>query len=447
MSRIYTLKLSVSVLLFFVVFTTMAQEKQPLSLKNAIATSLENNFGITIQQQQVTISERQNNWGAAGALPTVTFIGEGGVSQSMDSAFEKTSTTQRASAAVNLNWTLFRGFSARIQKERLEKLEVLTEGNLTLIVENTMVQVIATYYQLQLLQQQLTLAEEVMTLSHDRYMREKERKALGSSTTYALLQSQNAYLEDKSNFLSLGANYKVSLRQINFLMGTDLALTYNLATPLESIILDYDLQVLTERLMANNSTLQNQYIGLSLARNSVESARSAFYPTLSAGVNTGYNQSTTSFEKNQPNVENDGFSAGANLTLSYTFYTGGTRRQSMDVARMQQTISEVETTEMEWEMRKQLAQEFDLYSVRKELLSVAQENYEAAKLNYQISQDKFKSGAISSFNFRDVQQIFLNAGLRLAEARYNTTLSYYTLLRLTGGLIETFEAEAAEGNS
>lgn len=447
MSRIHTLKLSVFILLFFVVYTTKAQEEQPLSLKNAIGISLENNFGITIQEQQVAISQRQNNWGAAGALPTVTFVGEGGVSQSMDSDLEKTSTTQRASASVNLNWTLFRGFSARIQKERLEKLEELTKGNLTLIVENTMVQVIATYYQLQLLQQQLTLAEEVMTLSYDRYMREMERKELGSSTTYALLQSQNAYLEDKSNFLSLGANYKVSLRQLNYLMGADLALTYDLQTPLQAITSDYDLQVLTDRLMANNNTLQNQYIGLSLARNSVESARSAFYPTLSAGVSTGYNQSTTAFEQNQPDVENDGFSAGANVTLSYTFYTGGTRRQALDVARMQQAISEVETTDMEWEMRKQLAQEFDLYSVRKELLSVAQENYEAAELNYQISQDKFNSGAISSFNFRDVQQMFLNAGLRLTEARYNTTISYYTLLRLTGGLLETFEPETAEENN
>ncbi|MFO7939840.1 MAG: TolC family protein, partial [Bacteroidales bacterium] len=98
MSRIHTLKLSVFILLFFVVYTTKAQEEQPLSLKNAIGISLENNFGITIQEQQVAISQRQNNWGAAGALPTVTFVGEGGVSQSMDSDLEKTSTTQRASA-------------------------------------------------------------------------------------------------------------------------------------------------------------------------------------------------------------------------------------------------------------------------------------------------------------------------------------------------------------
>lgn len=447
MKRIHFKLIYVAVGLFFISNTLRAQQNEPLSLEKSVALTLENNFGIVIQREQVAISERQNNWGAAGALPSITFVGEGSVNQSMDNGFEKTSSTQRSNATVALNWTIFRGFSARIQKDRLEKLEKLSRGNLNLIVENTLVRVISTYYQLQLLQQQIDLAEEVMSLSYDRYQREQERKELGSSTTYALLQSQNAYLEDKSNFLSLGANYAVSLRQLNFLMGTDLAGEYILNTPLEAITADYELDVLTERLMANNSTLQNQYLSLSLARNAVESARSAFYPTLSAGVNTGYAQSTTSFENNQPDVESDGFSAGASISLSYTLYTGGTRKQALEVSRMKEALSQVETTEIEWEMRKQLAQEYDLYEVRKELLTVAQENYEAARLNYQISQEKYRSGAISSFNFRDVQQMFLNAGLRLTEARYNTTISYYTLLRLTGGLVESFEAiDALEEN-
>jgi len=441
MKRIYFKLIYITAVLFFLTSMVFAQQSEPLSLEKSVALTLDNNFGIVIQKDQVAISERQNNWGAAGALPSITFVGEGSVNQSLDTGFEKTSSTQRTNATVALNWTIFRGFSARIQKDRLEKLEKLSRGNLNLIVENTLVRVISTYYQLQLLQQQIDLAEEVMALSYDRYQREQERKELGSSTTYALLQSQNAYLEDKSNFLSLGANYAVSLRQLNFLMGADLAGEYELNTPLEAITADYELDVLTERLMANNSTLQNQYLSLSLARNTVESARSAFYPTLSAGVNTGYAQSTTSFENNQPDVENDGFSAGASISLSYTLYTGGTRKQALEVSRMKEALSQVETTEIEWEMRKQLAQEYDLYVVRKELLTVAQENYEAARLNYQISQEKYRSGAISSFNFRDVQQLFLNAGLRLEQARYNTIESYYALLRLTGGLVESFDEE------
>lgn len=420
-------------------WVVMAQQKPELNLNQAVSTTLENNFGITIQKQQVGITARQNNWGAAGALPSITFVGNVSNTQAQDNDFAKKSATQAEDATIQLNWTIFRGFSARIQKDRLDKLETLSQGNLNMLVENTLVQVISSYNNLQLLKQQLQLSEKVMELSFDRYNREKERKALGSSTTYNLLQSQNAYLEDKSSYLSLQANYKVALRQLNFLMGEELGTEYSLTTPLAGITESYELEVLTERLIANNTTLQNQYLSLSLARNSVESARSAFYPSLSAGVNTGYSKSNTKFENNQPDLDNEGFSTRASLRLSYTIYSGGTRRQALDVARMKEAVSQVETAEMEMEMRKQLAQEFDLYQVRKELLSVARENYEAASLNYQISQEKFEKGAISSFNFRDVQQLFLNAGLRLEQARYNTIESYYALLRLTGGLVESFD--------
>jgi outer membrane protein len=77
--------------------------------------------------------------------------------------------------------------------------------------------------------------------------------------------------------------------------------------------------------------------------------------------------------------------------------------------------------------------------VQKELLSVASENLEAAKLNLQISREKFEAGAINSFNFRDVQVLYLNSAQRELEAVYAFIDAHTSLLRMTGTIIQQYE--------
>jgi outer membrane protein TolC len=69
------------------------------------------------------------------------------------------------------------------------------------------------------------------------------------------------------------------------------------------------------------------------------------------------------------------------------------------------------------------------------LLSVAQASRESTGLNLQISEEKFRSGAINSFNFRDVQLRYINSSIRTLEAIYDLIDTETELLRLTGGII------------
>ena len=78
---------------------------------------------------------------------------------------------------------------------------------------------------------------------------------------------------------------------------------------------------------------------------------------------------------------------------------------------------------------------YELYNIQKDLLEVAEENLAATKLNLQISEEKFKSGAINSFNFRDVQIIYLNASLQRLNSIYNLISTDTELARLTGSII------------
>lgn len=82
-----------------------------------------------------------------------------------------------------------------------------------------------------------------------------------------------------------------------------------------------------------------------------------------------------------------------------------------------------------------LAQNYELYQVRRELYLLAEENLEAAELNLSISKDKYESGSINSFNYRDVQIGYQNVALSRLNAIFNLIQSRTSLVRLTGGIL------------
>ena len=260
------------ILLSFLSVTMMGQEAGELSLQNAIDSALQNNYGIIIQQISTEIAEEQNTWGTTGALPHINFVGA--ASDSRGFREEDQSVTTNLNGTVDLNWTIFRGFSARISKEKLDELELLSEGNLNIIVENTLIGVMNTYYRALLDLENIQIARELMELSEDRYLYEKEKTELGASTTYILLQAQNAYLEDKSNLLSTEASYRGSIRQLNYLMGVNLDYEYELTEAFEAASDSYALAPMEERMLGNNYTLQNQYLNLKMAELDVRQAKS-----------------------------------------------------------------------------------------------------------------------------------------------------------------------------
>jgi len=432
-----TIKTSIAIIICFLPSLVMGQEVRELSLQNAIDSALQNNYGIIIQQINTDIAEEQNSWGATGALPSISFVGAASEGLSFNDLDQAESTNLNGS--VDLNWTIFRGFMARISKEKLDELERLSEGNLNIIVENTLISVMNTYYQALLNMEYIRIGEELTGLSKDRYTYEQEKVNLGASGTYNLLQAKNAYLEDQSTLLSAEATYRASIRQLNYLMGVELDLEYELTEAFESGSEQFELVVLEERMMGNNYTLKNQYLNLKMAELDVRQAKSGYYPTLSVGATGGYGSSETIYDQNTAlNSSMENWNTNLSVSLSYTIYNGGVRKQGLQVARLQEQITGVQTEEMEQEMKMTIRQELDFYQVRQEQLVLAEENLGAAKLNMDLSRERYENGSINSFNYRDVQQIYLNAAVQYENAIFSVVESYNAILRLTGGIIDEF---------
>ena len=94
---------------------------------------------------------------------------------------------------------------------------------------------------------------------------------------------------------------------------------------------------------------------------------------------------------------------------------------------------------MEHALTNELLNLYDYYDVRISLLNVAEKSLDAAELNLKISEEKYKSGVINSFNYRDIQLMYIEASLRKLQAIYNLITSKTQLTRITGGFLKMGE--------
>lgn len=423
-------------IILFVLTGFIAAAQQPLSLTDAISKALENNYGIVMIKESQRIAEIRNNWGNAGRYPYIN------LSLGDDNAYNINNTenyvNNRFSAGASLSWTLFDGFSVRINKQRFEELEQLSKQNTAIMVEGTIQSVILAYFDVLLQKEKLKNWNEIMQLSQDRFNQAEQRKAFGTYVTYDVLQAKNAYLTDRSGYLTQEVNYKNALRDLNFLMADETGAEYNLTDSFQAIPVDYVLADLQAQMSENNKSLQNQYVNQRLLENAVAGAKSNFYPTIDFRGGVTGTANRNNFEERGESWGNSANFYG-NFTLSYNLYSGGNRKRAMDIAKIEEAIGLVEVEEMKHDLNNTLLNLYEFYVLRQELLTLAFENLEAAKLNLQLSKERFEAGTINSFNYRDVQVSYVAIAQRQLEAVYNFINAQTALLRMTGTIIQEYE--------
>jgi len=427
-----TLKIFITLM----VVSLLGLAQQPLTLTDAIAKALENNYDIIIAKGKQQIAATYNNWGTAGRYPYINLsLGD---DNSYNINENSNYTNNRFSAGAALNWTIFDGFSVRISKSRLEELEQFSRNNTAIMVEGTIQSVILAYYDVLLQKEKLATFKNILSLSEDRYNQAEHRKEYGAAVTYDVLQAQNAYLSDRAGYLLQEVAFKNSKRNLSYLMAEKEIVDYELNEKFEAIPVEYMLSDLQAQMFENNKSLQNQYVNQRLLENAIAAAKSNFSPALDFRGGAGGTSSRNKLTDQDASWSNSANFYG-NLTLSWNLFSGGNRKRAVQIAEIEEEIGLVEMDDMQHDLSNRLANLYEFYLVQKELLAVARENLDAAELNLQISQEKFDAGAINSFNFRDVQTIYLNAAQGELSAIYAFIDAQTSLLRLAGVIVQQYE--------
>ncbi|MCB0806339.1 MAG: TolC family protein [Bacteroidales bacterium] len=410
-----------------------------LSLGNALQIGLQNNFQVQIFEQEYEIAKLNNSWGTVGRFPSVS-LGATNINRYDDSPLQTNPderaeyTTHSISPYVNANWLLFSGFGVKMNKDKLELLESLSEGYSTLVVENTIQAIILGYYKVLLEQEKLEILHKVKALSGDRFRYEQARQDLGSSVTFDVLQAKNSFYSDSTNYLLQQLNVKNANLNLNLLLGEPVESQFFLTDSFQVKRPTYNYDTLYNSMMADNKNLRNQYVNQEILKKEIGIQKSNLYPVVSMNAGADYGERRLKYTDMDP-INTNSFDYYANFTLSFNLFNGGNTRRAIKAAQISEQIGQLETRELEQTLGNYLLNQYDLYSIRKQLYEVAEVNIESAELNMQISTEKYRSGTINSFNFRDVQLIYLNAAFRRLEAIYDLIDTRTELLRLTGGII------------
>ncbi len=415
--------------------------QQLLKLDDAILKGLDNNFDIRISKEEYNISSLNNKQGTAGRWPSIT-LGANSINRYDNTPFFDTTITSykrtdiftnQLTPYVNVRWLIFDGLRVNISKQKLDLLETFSAGYSTIVVENTLQAIILGYYNALLQEERLKVLKEVKELSGDRYDYEMMRKEIGTSVTFEVLQAKNSFFSDSTNFLLQELNVKNAFLRLNLLLGEPPQSQFNLVDSFQVDMQFYDLQEMMDKMLSNNSNLKNQYINQEILKKDIGLAKSDIWPTISLNAGADYTQGWYDFEKSEANTYSLDYYA--NFSLSFNLFNGGNTSRTVKTARINERIGQLEIQQLKQTLENLLVNEYELYNIRKQLLEVANVNLESARLNMEIATEKYRNGTINSFNFRDVQLIFLNASSNKLNAIYDLINSQTELLRLTGGIV------------
>lgn len=416
----------------FLVFTKASAEND-LSLSEAISIGLKNNYDLIIMKNNEKESKINNTWANTSIIPTLAFsaIGREAYNQNEDEDYAALTLTPQ----LTLNWTLFDGFNAQISKKRYEELQKQSEGNTALLIETTVQDIILGYYNCLVQKEMTKVYKYISDLSKDRMERAQTSKDIGASTSYEFLQYKTSYLEDYSNYLKQKTTYENAIRELNYIIANKENKIWNLTTKLTTDTQEYKFTDLQSQMNANNQNLKNLYISQEILRLRTKSARSDYFPSigLSAGITNTENDRNYKGDTKDINSNNTDYYAG--LTLSWTIFNGGTRKRAIQIAKIEEQSGNVEIEQMNHSLNNRLMQMLSTYNVDKSVYGLSKEQLETAKLNLKISKEKYESGAINSFNYRDVQKTYLNAAASGLAAVYNLIEANTDLLIITGGII------------
>lgn len=441
-----------------------SQAQQSLSLSDAIAIGLERNYDIRIERKNVITAENNNSWGAAGILPSVRLDVQSQNSlrnQESDNQFFggqlfpgfelNDQRTYALNPSLNVNWTVFQGNKAIISKRRLEQLEAESMQNADVVIANTLQAIILAYYNSVLEKERLDAFQEQLNLSKDVYGYTKTKYDLGSAVTSDLLLEENNFLADSSNFINQLLAYRNAVRTLNVLLvNDDLNTGYEFTDSLMFESQQYQFEDLKEAMLSGNVDIKKIYISQSILETQVKQNRSDLYPTLSVNggyqwnrnvsdlTNATYDGPNTNYQNPPEPLLSKTGTYFANLTLSFNLFDGGRVNRAIRNAVVAEDIGNLRVEKLETTLDRDLYEAYERYQVRRQLFGISSRSEEAAKTNLEISETKFKSGTINSFDFRVVQNNYLTAIIQKYQALYNLVDSKVELMRLTGGLMANY---------
>lgn len=437
MKRVYCTLASIISLIVLIAPGSFSQQ-DTLSLDKAIRMGLENNFSIKIARNDQRIARNNNTAGNAGMLPradasigfntrmqSINQTPRGGANESSDR------TTSTLSGSVALSWTLFDGMAMFVSRDQLRNLQSMDDLKYRMSVEDAVASIIVNYYSIVQQQKLINSLKESFALSKERLKVTREKSKIGVGYELQVIQAEVDLRADSSNLLRQVNYLKNLMVDLNRTLGREPGTQFEV-NPLEINVsaIDYEriyngmtnsnAELLYERMMLNNRELNvrlqeaNRYPRLSLAGS---------YDLSSIDYSSG---STEKYRAVGPYL---------GITASMTLFNGFNVSRNIANARIQLENEQITLLQKENTLKSLAIKYYNDYNLAFSLVKTEEIAMNLAHKNFIVAMEKYRLGAISDLELREIQKKMLDAQYRFYNAQLQAKTAEVELQVLAGMLV------------
>jgi outer membrane protein len=415
-----------------------------LTVEEAIATALKNNYNILLAKNDSMAAAIDYSYKDAAFLPRLngnlgTVWNNNAQKQVLADGSKRESKglkSNTVTAQLALNWTLFDGLKMFATRDKLEEFVRLGELGIKNQLVNTVSTVINTYYNIVRQKQQLKAVEEQMELSQERAKLAQYKLDIGVGTKPDILQAKvdvNAQRAAKLTQETLIAQLKEELNQ---LMNTRQSTIYEVtdSIPINTLLSLDDIQTGTEN---NNPSLLIAKKNIDIAGLTLKERKAERFPTVS--FNSAYNFNRLD---NQAVINNfstlfnrtKGFNYG--VTASIPILNNFNNKRLIKQAQLEIDYQKIVYNNQKSMLNLSIITAFKEYEQQKKALALEEESILLAKENVNILFQVYKLNSTTLIQLKEAEKSLADAYNRLIAARYSTKLAETELLRLKGDLVK-----------
>lgn len=418
-----------------------AGAQDTLSLDAAIRLALANEHGIRLARNEALIANEQATAGNAGLLPRIEASGRAnytnqdtrldfveGIPDVERDGVESTTLAGQ----LGLSYTLFNGLGNFATHERAQLNARIADLRERAQVETTLLQVVALYYQLAALEEDVAITARILAISNDRYARLEGRAALGGTGRLELLNAQVDLQGDSSAWILAAQRRERTVRDLNVLLGRSPA-TDVLVSRKVSYAQGLSEELLVQEALRGNAQLQVATAQVRAAEADGRIAKALRWPRLD--LNAAYGVSD---QRNEVGIVLGTYTRGLNggLTLSVPLFDGGRVGTQVESARLRAESAALAEEQARLQVERDVRNGFTSWRSQREVLRIQQEAARTAELNFERTSELHRSGQITALQFRQAQLDLANARRLAVLAGYEAKVAELQLLRASGGLLD-----------
>ncbi|MDX5320093.1 MAG: TolC family protein, partial [Bacteroidota bacterium] len=191
-------------------------------------------------------------------------------------------------------------------------------------------------------------------------------------------------------------------------------------------------QDIEQKMRQQNATLHLLKLEYLASEHGVKRAQSSRYPSLALFGEYNFLQS-----QNAVGIlkSNQILGPAVGLSLRYDLFNGFQTNRQIEIAKLEREKQALRKEKLDRDLGFDLLNAFENYQLQKQIYTLESRHAVLAKENLLLAEIQLKAGAITSYQFREVQETMLSTQANLAKAWYGIKLAELELAWLSGDLL------------